>query len=254
KIESGLMKMITIGLGKQKGADAAHSYGFKFMDEHVPEMAKIVLGKALVIFGLATVENAYDRPAKIEAVPADRIFEREQELLIEAKNLMPHIKFDPIDVLVVDEIGKDISGDGLDPNISGRFPTPYATGGIQATKVAVMRLTGKSHGNANGIGLADITTKAVFDEIALHKGYANALTSTVLDTVKIPMFLDTDKFAVKAAIKTSNAIDLTKVRLVRIKNTLEIGEIKISASLLDEAEEKPDIEVVSKRFPYRFDD
>lgn len=113
--ESGLAKMITIGLGKQKGADAAHSYSFKYMAEHVPAMARITLANAPIIFGLGTIENAYDRPAKIIAVPAEKIVEVEPELLLEAKSLMPRLMFNPIDVLVVDELGKDISGSGMDP-------------------------------------------------------------------------------------------------------------------------------------------
>lgn len=246
-VESGLMKMITIGLGKQKGAEAAHSFSFKYMAEHVLEMAKITLTKAPIIFGLATIENAYDRPAKVVAIPAEEIEKREPDLLQEAKSLMPKIYFPSIDVLIVDELGKDISGDGMDPNITGRYATPYASGGPNVKRIAVLGLTEKTHGNANGIGMADMTTKAVMDEIAWEKGYANALTSTVTDTVKLPMFLKTKELAVKAAIKTCNAFELDKAKVVRIHNTLEVGEIWISESLLDEAEKMDeDIEILSE--------
>jgi len=244
-VESGLMKMITIGLGKQKGAEAAHAYSFKYMAEHVPEMAKISLSKAPIIFGLATIENAYDKPAKIVAVPAEELGEVEPGLLLEAKSLMPKIHFDSMDVLIVNELGKDISGDGMDPNITGNFATPYATGGPDVKRTVVLGLTEKTHGNANGIGMADMTTKAVMNEIEWEKGYANALTSTVTDVVKLPMFLDTQELAVKAAIKTCNAFDLNKVRVVRIKNTLEIGEIWISESMMEEALKIKDIEILS---------
>ncbi|MFP3511433.1 lactate racemase domain-containing protein [Peribacillus sp. SIMBA_075] len=245
-VESGLMKMITIGLGKQKGAEAAHAYSFKYMAEHVPEMAKISLAKAPIIFGLATIENAYDKPAKIVAVPAEELEEVEPGLLLEAKSLMPKIHFDSIDVLIVNELGKDISGDGMDPNITGNFATPYATGGPEVKRTVVLGLTEKTHGNANGIGMADMTTKAVMNEIEWEKGYANALTSTVTDVVKLPMFLDTQELAVKAAIKTCNAFDLNKVRVVRIKNTLEIGEIWISESMMEEALKNKNIELLSE--------
>ncbi|MFE4707304.1 lactate racemase domain-containing protein [Peribacillus simplex] len=245
-VESGLMKMITIGLGKQKGAEAAHAYSFKYMAEHVPEMAKISLAKAPIIFGLATIENAYDKPAKIVAVPAEELEEVEPGLLLEAKSLMPKIHFDSIDVLIVNELGKDISGDGMDPNITGNFATPYATGGPDVKRTVVLGLTEKTHGNANGIGMADMTTKAVMNEIEWEKGYANALTSTVTDVVKLPMFLDTQELAVKAAIKTCNAFDLNKVRVVRIKNTLEIGEIWISESMMEEALKNKNLEIVSE--------
>ncbi|MFJ7509020.1 lactate racemase domain-containing protein [Peribacillus simplex] len=245
-VESGLMKMITIGLGKQKGAEAAHAYSFKYMAEHVPEMAKISLAKAPIIFGLATIENAYDKPAKIIAVPAEELEEVEPGLLLEAKSLMPKIHFDSMDVLIVNELGKDISGDGMDPNITGNFATPYATGGPDVKRTVVLGLTEKTHGNANGIGMADMTTKAVMNEIEWEKGYANALTSTVTDVVKLPMFLDTQELAVKAAIKTCNAFDLNKVRVVRIKNTLDIGEIWISESMMEEALKNKNIEILSE--------
>lgn len=244
-VESGLMKMITIGLGKQRGAEAAHAYSFKFMAEHVMEMAKVMIAKTPIVFGVGTIENAFDRPAKVVAIPAERLAEEEPKLLLEAKALMPRIMFDPLDVLVVDEIGKDISGDGMDPNITGRFATPYASGGVEAARTVVLGLTEKTHGNANGIGLADITTRKVFEEIDWVKGYANALTSTVVGTVKLPMFLDTGELAVKAAIKTCNAFDLQRIRLVRIQNTLHLKDIWISESLLPEARERQDIEVLS---------
>lgn len=248
-VESGLMKMITIGLGKQKGAEAAHAYSFKYMAEHVPEMAKISLSKASIIFGLATLENAYDRPAKIVAVPAEDLEKAEPDLLLEAKSLMPKIHFDKFDVLIVNELGKDISGDGMDPNITGNFATPYASGGPDIARTVVLGLTEKTHGNANGIGMAHMTTKEVVDQIAWEKGYANALTSTVIEVIKLPMVLATKELAVKAAIKTCNAFDLSKVRLVRIQNTLEIGEIWISESMIEEAEQNPNLEIISSLEP-----
>jgi Lactate racemase N-terminal domain len=251
-VESGLMKMITIGLGKQKGAEAAHKYSFKYMSKHVIEMAKIVISKAPVIFGVAVLENAYDRPAKVVTVPAEHFETVEPELLLEAKALMPRIMFSPIDVLVVDEIGKDISGDGMDPNITGRYATPYATGGPEVTRIVVLSLSEKTQGNANGIGLADITTNKVKEQIVWEKGYANALTSTVVSVVKLPMFLETEELAVKAAIKTCNAFDISRVRMVRIKNTLALRDIWISESLLDEARQMNDIEILSEPFEMDF--
>lgn len=221
-IESGLMKMITIGLVKHKGADAAHAYGFKYMAEHVPEMARIALSKLPIVFGLATIENAYDRPAKIVAIPAEQLEHIEPQLLLEAKCFMPKLLFDPIDVLIVDEIGKDISGSGMDPNITGRFNTPYVKSTAPAiSRIVILGLTDKTQGNALGIGPADVITRKLFDEINWEKGYMNAFTSTVLTPVKVPMFLPTEKMAVQAAIKTCNVPDLNQVRMVRIKNTLE---------------------------------
>ncbi|HWO78536.1 MAG TPA: lactate racemase domain-containing protein [Bacillus sp. (in: firmicutes)] len=252
QVESGLMKMITIGLGKQKGAEAAHAFSFKYMAEHVVEMAKVAIQRVPIIFGLGTLENAYDRPAKIVAIPAEEMIHQEPELLLQAKSLMPRIMFDPIDVLVVNEIGKDISGDGMDPNITGRYATPYASGGPQVSRIVVLGLTQKTHGNANGIGMADMTTQKVMDDMILEKGYANALTSTVIQVVKLPMILENEELAVKAAIKTCNAFDLSKTRVVRIKNTLDIKEIWISEALVDEARQKQEIEILSEPAEMKF--
>ncbi|MBO8173342.1 MAG: DUF2088 domain-containing protein [Bacillaceae bacterium] len=246
KVESGLMKMITIGLGKQKGAESVHQFGFKYMAEFVPEIAQVLIKKIPLLFGLAIIENAYDRPAIIEAIPADRIEKREPELLKEAKSLMPRIFFDDIDVLVVDEIGKDISGDGMDPNITGRYGTPYASGGPDVTRIVVLGLTKKTHGNVNGIGLADVTTQEVFDQIDFESGYANALTSTVVSMVKIPMIMPTRELAVKAAIKTCNAYDLSRVKMVRIKNTLDLKQIQISESLFHTVEGDTRFTIINK--------
>lgn len=243
-VESGLLKMLTIGLGKQKGAEAAHLYGFEHMAEHVPEMAKIILKNVNFLFGLGSIENAYDHVAKIVALPAERIIAEEPDLLLEAKDIMAKLMFKEIDVLVVDEIGKDISGDGMDPNITGRYATPYATGGPDVKRIVVLGLTKKTHGNANGLGMADVTTKDVFDSIEWHKGFANSLTSTVTNVVKVPMFMETKELAVKAAVKVCNSFDMNTVRIVRIKNTLDIKEIWVSESLLEEIKDKNDFEIL----------
>ncbi|TVY08883.1 lactate racemase domain-containing protein [Paenibacillus cremeus] len=244
--ESGLCKMVAIGLGKQKGADAAHAYSFKYMAEHVPAIAAVSLSRTPIVFGLGVIENAYEHLSKIVAVPAERFMDEEPGLLLEAKSLMPRIRFDPFDVLVIDELGKDISGSGMDPHITGRFPTPYASGGPQVKRIAVLGLTQKTHGNANGIGLADVTTRKVFEQTEWEKGFANALTSTVSDSVRMPMFLNTAEQTVRAAIKLSNVPDFTQVRLVRITNTLHLSEIWISESLLPEAREKEGLEILSE--------
>jgi hypothetical protein len=240
------MKMITIGLGKQKGAESAHAYSFKYMAEHITAMAKVILSKVPIIFGLGTIENAYDHIARIVAIPAEKLEESEPKLLEEAKALMPRIMIDPIDVLVVDEIGKNISGDGMDPNITGRYGTPYASGGPQVTRIAVLGLTEATEGNANGIGLADVTIRRAAEQIKPEKGYANAITSTVMDLVKVPVSVESAELAVKVAIKTCNAFDLSQVRLVRIQNTLNLKEIWISEQLLAEAKQNPNMEILTE--------
>ncbi len=251
-IESGLMKMLSIGLGKQKGAETCHQLGFKHMAEHVPAMARIILEKLPVLFGVATVENPFDKVFKLRVVLAKDIETVEIELQREAKQRIPRLFFDQIDVLVVDEIGKNISGDGMDPNVIGRYPTPYAHGGPDVTKIVVLDLTNETEGNANGIGSADFTTAYCVKKVDYQKIYANGLTSTVVSPTKIPTTLDNDRQAIQAAIKTSNILDFTKVRLVRIKNTLDVGRLEVSENMLAEVRKNPNLEVVGEPYDFSF--
>jgi hypothetical protein len=251
--ESGVVKMITIGLGKQKGAESCHAYGFGVAAEFIPAMAQITLAKTPILFGIATVENAYDRIAKIVAIPAGELIETDQALLLEAKACMARICFDPIDVLIVDRIGKDISGDGADPNITGRYPTPFASGGANASKMVILDLTEVSHGNANGVGHAEFTTRKLVNKIDFPTTYANCLTSTVAIPGKLPIILEDDRDAILAALKTCNAQDLSKARVVRIKDTLHVGEIYVSESMLAEAATKAEIEVIGSPAEMVFD-
>jgi hypothetical protein len=251
-IESGIMKMIAIGLGKQKGAEACHQLGFKYMAENVPAMAKIMIDKLPILFGVALVENAYDQTCLIEVIPAADIEAREVILLEEAKSRLPKILFGQIDVLVIDYIGKNISGDGMDPNVTGRYPTPYAHGGPDVSKMIVLDVTKESKGNTNGVGTADFTTQRLVDKMDRDATYANGLTSTVCAPTKIATTLENDYYAIKAAVKTCNILDYTKCRLVRIKDTLHLGEIEISVNLLEEAKLHPDIEILSEPYEFKF--
>ena len=242
-IESGLLKILTIGLGKQKGAESCHAHGFKHMVRHLLEMGSMLLEQAPVIFGLGIVENAYDQTHSITAIPAKRIIKEEPKWLNLAKELMPSLPVDQLDVLIIDEIGKDISGDGMDPNITGRYPTPYAFGGPEISKIALLDLTERSNGNANGIGTADLVARRLVDKMIPEQTYPNALTSTVTGPVKIPLTLDTDYDVIRAAVKTSNALDLNKVRLIRIKNTLRLEEFWASESVIQELAPKGKFEI-----------
>ncbi|MDO3677711.1 lactate racemase domain-containing protein [Paenibacillus ehimensis] len=252
KIESGIMKMISIGLGKQKGAEACHQLGFKYMAENVPAMARIMLEKLPILFGVALVENAYDETCIVEVLPAAQVEEREMALLEIAKARLPKILFDQIDVLVIDYIGKNISGDGMDPNITGRYPTPYAHGGPDVSKMVVLDTTPETKGNANGVGTADFTTQRLVDKMDLAATYANGLTSTVCAPTKIATTLENDLYAIKAAVKTCNILDYTQCRLVRIRDTLHLGEIEISVNLLEEAKLHPDIEILTDPYDLPF--
>lgn len=253
-VESGIQKMISIGLGKQKGAEACHQLGFKYMAENVPAMAKMIMEKTPFLFGVATVENAFDRVARIEVMLTNEIIEKEPELQAQAKQLLPKLFFDQIDVLVIDQIGKNISGDGMDPNITGRYPTPYAHGGPDVNKMIVLNLTPETEGNANGVGTADFTTQRLVDKMDLEFTYANGLTSTVVAPTKIATTLPNDKEAIQAAIKTCNILDFTKVKMVRIKDTLHVSEIEVSEALLDYIKQHPNIEQASDLYDFGFDE
>jgi len=253
QIESGMVKMITIGLGKQKGAESCHAFSFKYMAEHILAMSAISLARTPILFGVGTVENAYDGIARVVAVAARELIETEKGMLAEAKANMPRIMFDQFDVLIVDRIGKEISGDGMDPNITGRYPTPYVSGGPDIAKIAVLDLTDRTHGNANGMGAADFITRKLANKIDFEKTYANGVTSTVVNPTKMPMVLDDDRDAILTAVKTCNARDLAQARVVRIIDTLHMGEIFVSGSMLAEALSNPAIEVLSSPADLIFD-
>jgi hypothetical protein len=250
--ESGLAKMIAIGLGKQSGAAACHAAGFGDMARRVPALARVALEKAPIRFGIAVLENAHDQPYKILAVPADRILAEEPALLDEAKSMMPRLPFDQLDVLVIDQIGKNISGDGADPNITGRYPTEFASGGPKVTKQVVLDLTDETDGNANGIGTADFTTARALRKMSPGQTYPNGLTSTVVGPVGIPMVLPSDRHALAAALLTCNAVG-REPRLARIANTLRLDELIVSASLLDEVRADPRLDVVEGPIDASFD-
>ncbi|MGE5247270.1 MAG: lactate racemase domain-containing protein [Verrucomicrobiota bacterium] len=251
--ESGLAKMIAIGVGKQKGAEICHDLGFGRMAEHIPAIARTTLARTNILFAVGLLENAYHETARIEVLPAAEILEREPALQEEAKRLSPRLAFDRLDVLVMDEIGKDISGTGFDTNVAGRYHTPYITGGPQIARLVVLDLTDVSHGNGNGLGIVDFTTRRVFEKFRFDQTYPNSLTSTVPASVKIPMVLENDRHAFQAAIRTTNLVRKEEVRLVRIKNTIAMDEIEISENLVDEARRSPYLEVISGPFALPFD-
>jgi hypothetical protein len=252
-VESGIMKMISIGLGKQKGAEACHQLGFKYMAENVPAMAKVIMKEKPLLFGVATIENSFDKVAVVEVLSPEEIIDKEPELQIKAKSLLPKLFFEQLDVLVIDEIGKNISGDGMDPNITGRYPTPYAYGGPEVNKMVVLDLTPQSEGNANGVGTADFTTQRLLDKMDREGTYANGLTSTVVAPTKIATTLANDREAIQASIKTCNILDFENVKLVRIKNTLDISEIEVSEALLDDIREHENMEISSSLYEMSFD-
>ncbi len=252
--ESGMMKMMAIGLGKQYGAEVCHEAGFKNMAKNVPLFGKCIIKNAPVLFAVPTIENAFDETCRILAVAAEDIEAQEPELLKEAFTYMPRILVDSCDVLIVDQIGKNFSGDGMDPNITGTFCTPYASGGIASQRVAVLDLSPETHGNGLGIGMASATTKRVYDQLDLASMYPNAITCTVLTGVRIPLVMESDKEAIQVCIKSCNEIDKKNPRIVRIPNSLQLEHIMLSEAYLDEIRDIPGLDVESEPEELPFDE
>ncbi len=250
--ESGLMKMLAIGLGKQKGADICHELGFGRMAENIPAIGRVTLASGRILFAVGTLENAYHETCRVEVLRADEVEAREPVLQEEAKRLAPRLHIDALDVLVIDEIGKDISGTGFDTNVVGRYHTPYISGGPSITRVAVLDITDVSHGNGNGLGIVDFTTRRAHEKFDFENTYPNSLTSTVPASVKLPMVLKNDRQAIQAAVKTCNILDKRTVRLARIKNTISLGGILISENLLEEARKNPYLELDPGARPAEF--
>jgi hypothetical protein len=222
--------MMTVGLGKQRGAEQVHSDGMDIIARNIPTMAKVTLGTGKILFAIPCLENAYDQTMMFEAIPAEKILAREPELLKIAFANMPSILVGEGDVLIVDQIGKNFSGTGVDPNITGTFSTPYATGGVQVQRTCFLDLTPESHGNSLGIGLASAITRRIFDQIDADAMYTNCMTSTVIKSAMVPCVMSTDKEAIQFCIRTCNRIDKDNPRVIRIRNSLHIGQIMLSAA------------------------
>ena len=253
KYESGLVKMIAIGLGKQKGADSCHSLGFGKMARNIESLARITLSKAKILFAVGLIENGYHETSRVEILHTDEILEKEPELQEYSKRVAPRIYFEELDVLIIDEIGKNIAGTGFDTNVVGRFHTPYASGGPNITCIAALDVTDISRGNANGLGILDFTTRRAFDKFDFEQTYPNSLTSTIPTSVKIPMVLGNDRQAVQAALKTCHVRDPGKIRLVRIKNTQDLAGIEASENMLPEIQKHPQLEAAGKPYDLPFD-
>ncbi|MBR2653954.1 MAG: DUF2088 domain-containing protein [Lachnospiraceae bacterium] len=254
--ESGICKMMVVGLGKQKGAESVHSDGLGNMARNLPANARVVLENSNILFAIPTIENAYDETALIEAVPKDRIMKREPELLQFAFKNMPSILVGEADVLIVDSMGKNYSGTGVDPNISGTWSTKFGKGGLKVKRTCFLDLTDCSHGNANGMGLADFITKRMFDKLDPEMIYPNCFTSTVIRSGMMPPVVATDKEAIQACILTANQIDKKRPRIVRIKNTLHVGRIMLSEVYYEDvrAGKYPGLTALDEPAPLVFDE
>ncbi|TBL75781.1 lactate racemase domain-containing protein [Paenibacillus thalictri] len=255
-IESGIMKMSAIGLGKHKQALAIHNYGVEGIRDFMPEVARVVLQKASILCGVVIVENAYEQTAVIEAIPTEKIEERERELLRFSASLMPKLPVDRLDVLFVDQIGKNFSGTGMDTNIIGRM----RISGVEEPASPVIQyviagdLSEECQGNALGVGLADLTTKRLFDKIDYHKTNENVITSTFLHRAMIPIILENDRAALTTALRCSWGVKPEQARVMRIANTLHLEHLYVSEALLPEIQALDYVEIVGEPADMQFDE
>lgn len=254
EVESGICKMLVIGMGKQHGAYQCHKLGFKSMAANVKEFAGAIIEKKPNMFAIGLIENAYHQTCRIEAIPAGRILEEEPPLLDYAKSRMAKIPFDQADILFVDETGKDISGAGMDPNVSGRSPVL----GISRPffqRIAVFDLTDKSHGNFGGLGSADVTTQRLYRKIDFEQTYPNGITAAEPLAVRLPVIMPSDRTAMQFALRTATDCDWSKgPRIVWLKNTLSLSEFYISEALIPDAEALDNVTIVSEPMEVIFDE
>lgn len=255
-VESGVMKMMVIGLGKQQGANFYHRAFFQYGFEHViTAVGGFILDTGKIAFGLGLIENAHEQTAKAVAMPAAHLLQTERELLVEAKSLMGRLPFDELDLLIVDWVGKNISGTGMDTNVIGRMMQNFEP---EPAKPAILRifvrnLTEESDGNATGIGLADFTTTRLVDQIDRHATYMNGITALGPQKSKIPFYYDTDREAIEVALNTIGLTAPQDARVIRIDSTLKLTELDISEALLEDAQLHSSLEVISETQPFPFD-
>lgn len=253
-VESGLMKMMAIGLAKQAGAEVCHQEGYAKIADNIRKYGNAILENAKILFGAAILENAFDDTYEIHAVKPEEFEKKETELLKKSKRLMPRILFSDIDVLVVDRMGKNISGLGMDPHITGCFASPYASGPQRPDKLVVLDLTEETHGNANGMGVADVATRRLFEKFDPEATYPNALTATLTAAVRVPLVMENQKLAIQAGIKTAAGFEKEKIRLVRIRDTLSLSRIWISEAMAEEARHTPGVKLIGEPEPFVFDE
>lgn len=250
---SGLLKMLAVGLGKAQGAAQIHRQGPAKMAQAIEEIARFFLATGKVVGGLAIIENAYDETAEIVGVRPEEMIAKERELFQRAKSLMPQLPVEDIDVLIVDEMGKNYSGTGMDVNVIGRWRLPGMPepSSPRIKRIVALRLSPESEGNAQGVGLADVVTRRLVDAIDPVNTYTNTITSTFLERGFIPITMPTDRDAIAAALASLALPDPARARIVRIRNTLHLDELWASEAFLPELAGRPEVTVGTPE-PLRF--
>lgn len=247
ELESGLSKMMVIGLGKHKGATELHRRGFAHITELLEPAARLFLERSPVILGIGIIENAYDRVMELDFAEPETLIEAEKVMLKKAKENLAGIHLSKIDILIVDKIGKNISGEGMDPNVTGR-PGSYLQDGFGAPdiqKIVVFGMTEETHNNGVGIGMADITTLDLINNIDLRQVYTNAVTSTLLGPARLPVIAADQRAALDLALRTCYDIE-GGAKIVWIADTAHLEEIYVSEQLEAEIAVRDDIEIVTE--------
>jgi hypothetical protein len=254
-LESGLCKMAVVGLGKQRGAEATHKAALAgTFSEVVRERARILFEKTPVVGGLALLENADERAAAVEGLDAGEILEREPDLLERSRDLLGTLPVENLDLLVVDELGKEVSGTGMDTNVIGRTlvdgePEPDSP---DYTRIYVRSVTEGSHGNAIGMGLADYTHRRLVEDLDLTDTYVNVITSGEPVRARIPVILPTDRLAFVAAYSACGVVDPAEMRIAHVRNTLDLDRFHVSEPVVEELRGDPDA-VVGDPEPLAFE-
>jgi hypothetical protein len=247
--------MLAVGLGKKKGAIEIHRSAVEHSFGIIESAADLILEKCNVLFGLAIVEDGYGKPAQIEAISNESIISREKQLLKKAYEQLARIPLNHIDVLIIDQIGKNISGIGMDSNITGRHRD--ITGDFNVSpfvkRIFVRDLSPDSDGNGNGIGLADVTTKRLVDALDLQKTYSNAISAISPEKAAIPLYFDSDLPAVEACIVTCGIKSNRQARIIRIKNTADLEYFQVSEALKDDVNRNHALSLVTQWAEMEFD-
>lgn len=252
--ESGLLKMMAIGIAKHKGAAKFHSFGFPSFTELLPAIGPIFLEKCPVAFGVGVVQNAFDDICNIEACPADKIIEMDARLLEIAKAKIAKFLFKDIDVLIIDEIGKNISGNGHDPNVTGRNLSGSFKKELNLKKLFVRGITPEAHHNGCGLSACDVTTRKVLNDVDWDVTWTNGLTTGIMTAGQIPVYANNDKAAIQMCLKTLWGMDPKDAKVVHIKNTLAMSTIQVSKALYETIKDMDGISFVSDAGTISFDE
>lgn len=257
EIESGLMKMMVIGLGKLKGTITAHNYAVKYGYERtIMEMGRCILTNAPIAIGVGIIENGFGKTSEINACVPEKLIDAEKEMLRIARQKCPKLPFDQMDILIVDECGKEISGTGMDTKVIGRIMNIYEleVNYPKITRIILRDLTTKTHGNAIGIGLADFITQRVAHKVDYRSTYVNSVTAVTPEKARLPIVCKNDKEAIDFAIATCGPVDADTLRVVWIKNTSTLGTMGISEGLENEARLNKAVKFLGEMFELEFDD